>query len=298
MNDVFLVTGGEGFIGRNIISKLRNLGGEAYSLDIVGKPDFKVSITNRSKLENINKKFDGIFHLAAVTSPPEFEIKPGNGLRVNVNGTFNVLDFAGKHGVNKVVLASSSAIYGDSREIAVESKYPDRYLNLYPVTKIIDELFSRHYSIRRDLSSVSLRYFNTYGPSENTKGAYASPISKFITSALKGKDIEIFGDGTQSRDFIYVKDTAAASIAAYEKGKTGESYNVGTGTTTSFNQIATMVKSICESESRIVHVKNPFKNYQMFTQADMRKTFKELRFKPTYDLKGAIREMTQIELSS
>ena len=371
MNDVFLVTGGEGFIGRNIISKLRNLGGEAYSLDIVGKPDFKVSITNRSKLENINKKFDGIFHLAAVTSPPEFEIKPGNGLRVNVNGTFNVLDFAGKHGVNKVVLASSSAIYGDSREIAVESKYPDRYLNLYPVTKIvdelfsrhyslrrdlssaslryfntygpsentkgayaspiskfitsalkgkdieifgdgtqsrylnlypvtkiIDELFSRHYSIRRDLSSVSLRYFNTYGPSENTKGAYASPISKFITSALKGKDIQIFGDGTQSRDFIYVKDTAAASIAAYEKGKTGESYNVGTGTTTSFNQIATMVKSICESESRIVHVKNPFKNYQMFTQADMRKTFKELRFKPTYDLKGAIREMTQIELRS
>ena len=218
MNDVFLVTGGEGFIGRNIISKLKDLGGEAYSLDIAGKPDFKVSITNRKKLDNINKKFDGIFHLAAVTSPPQFEIKPDKGLRVNVNGTFNVLDFARKHGVNKVVLASSSAIYGDSREVAVESRYPDRHLNLYPITKIVNELFSRHYSLREDISSVSLRYFNTYGPGENTKGAYASPISKFLTSALRGKDIEIFGDGTQSRDFIYVKDTADASIAADERG--------------------------------------------------------------------------------
>ena len=298
MNDVFLVTGGEGFIGRNIISKLRDMGGEAYSLDIAGKPDYKISITNRKKLENINRKFDGIFHLAAVTSPPQFEVKPDNGLRVNVNGTFNVLDFARNHGVNKVVLASSSAIYGDSREVAVESRYPDRYLNLYPVTKIVDELFSRHYSLREDLSSISLRYFNTYGPGENTKGAYASPISKFLTSALKGKDIEIFGDGTQSRDFIYVKDTAAASIAAYEKGKTGESYNVGTGIATSFNEIAEMTKSICKSDSKIVHVDNPFRNYQMFTQANMTKTFRELRFRPLYDLKSAIKEMGDAERSN
>jgi UDP-glucose 4-epimerase len=298
MNDVFLVTGGEGFIGRNIISKLRDIGCEPYSLDIVGKPDYKVSITNRKKLGNINRKFDGIFHLAAVTSPPQFEINPDNGLRVNVNGTFNVLDFARNHAVNKVVLASSSAIYGDSREVAVESKYPDRYLNLYPVTKIVDELFSRHYSLREDLSSVSLRYFNTYGPSENTKGAYSSPISKFLSSAFKGRDIEVFGDGTQSRDFIYVKDAAAASIAAYEKGKPGESYNVGTGITTSFNEIAAMTKSICKSDSKIVHVLNPYRNYQMFTQANMTKTFRELGFRPLYDLKSAIKEMVDAERSN
>ena len=297
MNGVFLVTGGEGFIGRNIISKLKDLGGETYSLDIVGKPDFKVSITNKKKLDNINKKFDGVFHLAAMTSPPQFEINPQSGLRVNVNGTFNVLDFAIKHGVQKVVLASSSAIYGDSREVAVESRYPDRYQNLYPVTKIIDELFSRHYSLRQDISSVSLRFFNTYGPNENTKGAYSSPISKFLSAALKGKNIEVFGDGTQSRDFIYVKDTADASIAAYERGKAGESYNVGTGITTSFNEIAYMVKIISKSDSKIVYVKNPFKNYQMFTQADMRKTFREVRFKPSYRLKSAIKEMVEIEAS-
>ena len=294
MNEVFLVTGGEGFIGRNIISRIRDLGGEAYSLDIAGKPDFKISITDRRKFNDINKKFDGIFHLTAVTSPPQFETNPDKGLRVNVNGTYNVLDFARRHGVNKVVLASSSAIYGDSREIAVESKYPDRYQNLYPVTKIVNELFSRHFSLRNEVDCVSLRYFNTYGPGENTKGAYASPISKFISSALKGEDIEVFGDGTQSRDFIYVKDTAAASIAAYEHGKAGESYNIGTGITTSFNDIAEMVKTISKSHSKIVHVKNPFKNYQMFTQADMTKTISDLRFKAAYDLKKAIKEMLEL----
>ena len=294
MNDVVLVTGGEGFIGRNIISRIRDLGGEAYSLDIAGKPDFKVSITDRRKFNDINKRFDGIFHLAAVTSPPQFETNPDKGLRINVNGTYNVLDFARRHGVNKVVLASSSAIYGDSREIAVESKYPDRYQNLYPVTKIVNELFSRHFSLRNEVDCASLRYFNTYGFGENTKGAYASPISKFISSALKGEDIEVFGDGTQSRDFIYVKDATAASIAAYQHGKAGESYNVGTGITTSFNDIAEMVKMISKSNSKIVYVKNPFKNYQMFTQADMTKTISDLRFKAAYDLKKAIKEMLEL----
>ena len=143
---------------------------------------------------------------------------------------------------------------------------------------------------------MSLRYFNTYGPGENTKGAYSSPISKFISAAIKAKDIEIFGNGTQSRDFIYVKDTATASIAAYEHGRAGESYNVGTGITTSFNEIARLVKLISKSNSRITHVKNPFKNYQMFTQADMRKTFEELRFKPSYNLKKAIGDMLEIEV--
>ena len=84
MNETFLVTGGEGFIGRNIISKIREMGGEAYSLDIVGKPDFKISITNRTNFNDINKKLDGVFHLAAVTSPPQFETNPDKGLKVNV----------------------------------------------------------------------------------------------------------------------------------------------------------------------------------------------------------------------
>ena len=82
-------------------------------------------------------------------------------------------------------------------------------MRVYGTIHLVDVLFSRHYSIREDLSSISFRYFNTYGPGENTKGAYASPISKFLISASKGTDIEVFGDDTQSRDSIYVKDTTA-----------------------------------------------------------------------------------------
>jgi nucleoside-diphosphate-sugar epimerase len=295
MNEVFLVTGGEGFIGRNIISQLREAGGEAYSLDITGKPDFKVSITDRKKLDNIDKKFDGIFHLAATTSPPQFEDFPAEGLEVNVTGTFNILDYARKHGVPRVIIASSSAIYGDSKEVSVESRYLERHLNLYPVTKIMDELLSRHFSVRGDLDCVSLRYFNTYGPGENTKGAYSSPIAKFIDAAIRSQDIEVFGDGTQSRDFIYVKDTAAASIAAYRKGKPGEAYNVGTGITTSFNEIAKLIVTMTNSKSKILHVPNPFRNYQMYTRADITKAKNELGFSPAYDLSMAIKEMIETE---
>ena len=140
-------------------------------------PDYKVSITNRIKSENISRKFDYIFHLAAVTSTPQFETNPDKGLRVNVNDTYNVLDFARKHGVNKVVLASSSAIYGDSKEIAVESKYPDRYQNMYPVTKIVNELFSRHFSLRNEVDCVSLRNFKTYlGTASKAEISFTSRI--------------------------------------------------------------------------------------------------------------------------
>lgn len=100
----------------------------------MGKPNFKASITKRKKLDNINKNFDGIFHLAAMTWPLHFKIKPQSGLRVNANGVLNVLDFTTMHDVSKTVLATSPAIYGDSKEVAVESKYPDIYLNPYPVT--------------------------------------------------------------------------------------------------------------------------------------------------------------------
>ena len=102
-------------------------------------------------------------------------------------------------------------------------------------------------------------------------------------------------DGTQRRDFIYVKDTADASVAVYERGKAGENYNVGTESTTSSNEIADTVKSFSKSDSIIVHIKNPFKNYHMYTKEDMRKTFTELRFKPSYGLKIAIKEIAEIE---
>lgn len=293
MGKRFLITGGEGFIGRNLRSLLESIGHEVKTLDITGDPDYRISITDTEKVMNIDKGFDGIFHLAAVTSPPQFEDDPISGFQVNAVGTLNVLEMARRNDINRIVLASSSAAYGDSMSVSIEVKVPDRYSNLYPVTKIIDEYLARYYSIRNELECVSLRYFNTYGYGENSKGIYSSPISKFMDAAIRDEPITVYGDGTQRRDFIFIDDNVRCTWLAFLNGKTGESYNVGTGISTDYNTIAGMVKQITGSTSEIVHVPNPFKSYQIFTQADMTKSEKELKFRPEYDPKRAINKMFQ-----
>jgi|ACXJ01.1.fsa_nt_gi UDP-glucose 4-epimerase len=290
MGNRFLITGGEGFIGRNLKALLASYGHDARTLDISGSPDFMLSVTDPKVME-IREDFDGIFHLAATTSPPQFEDDPLGGFHVNAYGTLNILEFARRRGIPRVVLASSSATYGDSRAISREDRIPDTYTNLYPITKVVNEYLARYYSARNEVQCISLRYFNTFGPRENSKGMYSSQISKFIDYALKHEPIIVYGDGTQSRDFIYVRDNVLATFLAFQKGKPGEAYNVGTGISTDFNTIASLVKEITGSDSEILHIPNPLRSYQMFTQADMTKTRRDLGFMPKYDLRSAIQEM-------
>lgn len=291
MPEKILITGGEGFIGRNLRSLLVNEGHVVRTLDVEGKPDYRMSVTDHDSLMGIGEHFDGIFHLAATTSPPQFEVDPVGGFSVNANGTLNVLEFARRRGIRRVVMASSSSVYGDSREISTESSVPDRYANLYPVTKMLDEYLGRYYSSRGEIECIALRYFNTFGSGENSKGMYSSQISKFIEYAMAGDPIIIYGDGTQRRDFIYVKDNVRATWLAYLRGRPGESYNIGTGISRDFNSIADLVRRIVGSNSEIRHIPNPLRSYQMFTQADMGKTSRDLGFTPEYDLERAIGEM-------
>jgi UDP-glucose 4-epimerase len=291
MPEKILITGGEGFIGRNLRSLLVNEGHVVRTLDVEGKPDYHMSVTDHDSLMGIEEHFDGIFHLAATTSPPQFEDDPVGGFSVNANGTLNVLEFARRRGIRRVVMASSSSVYGDSREISTESRVPDKYANLYPVTKMLDEYLGRYYSMRGETECIALRYFNTFGSGENSKGMYSSQISKFIEYAMAGDPIIIYGDGTQRRDFIYVKDNVRATWLAYLRGRPGESYNIGTGISRDFNSIAELVRRTVGSNSEIRHIPNPLRSYQMFTQADMGKTRRDLGFTPEYDLERAIGEM-------
>jgi UDP-glucose 4-epimerase len=291
MGKRFLITGGEGFIGRNLRNLLEGMGHEVKTLDITGNPDYNISVVDTNKIMEIGTGFDAVFHLAAVTSPPQFEENPLYGFQVNTVGTLNVFEMARKKKIPRVVIASSSATYGDAKSISFEDRVPDRYSNLYPVTKIVDEYLARYYSMRMEIECISLRYFNTFGYGENTKGMYSSPISKFMESSLKDEPIIVYGDGTQKRDFVYVEDNVKCTWLAYLNGKPGESYNVGTGESTDYNTLAKIVKEITGSKSEIIHIPNPLKSYQMFTQADTSKTENELNFRPDYDLRKAIKDM-------
>lgn len=290
-----LVTGGSGFIGRNIVSLLKREGHTVGTLDIRDKDseaDYHIiqDVRNINVLLKACKGIDYVFHLAAVTSPPEFENLSGEGYDVNVIGTYNVLAASATNGVKRVILASSSSIYGQISVPAAETELPSTYTNLYPASKRINEITGKIF-LNYNVETIFLRYFNTYGIGENSKGSYSSVIWKFIDDIRNRRKPIIYGDGKQRRDFIYVKDTARASVMAMENGKPGEAYNVGTGKSVDFNSVFQIVKEEMGYEGEAEHVPNPLKSYQYFTQADMSKSNAELKFFPEYDVKKGVRDI-------
>ena len=277
-------------------ARRRNTVKTLLSYDIAGKDndanDHVIgNISDFNKLNASMKDIDYVFNLAAVTAPPQFEDIDSNGYEINVMGTYNILKAAFKNNVKKVILASSSAVYGNIDVPAREDMVTDAYPNLYAVTKYTNEITARSFSLLRHLDSVYLRYFNTYGTGENSKGAYSSIFHKFIDDLRNKKTPVIFGDGTQRRDFIYIRDNARASVLAMEKGKTGEAYNIGTGKSTNFNTIYKIIKEEMGSNVEPKYEKNPFSSYQMFTQAVIEKAKNDLGFTPEYDIRSGVRAM-------
>ena len=138
-----------------------------------------------------------------------------------------------------------------------------------------------------------MRYFNTYGPGENSKGAYSSIFHKFINDLKANKAPVIYGNGKQKREFIYIEDNARASVLAMEKGKAGEAYNIDTGISTDFNSIFKIIKEEMHSYIEAKYVKNPFTIYHMFTMSNIEKARKELQFEPEYDIRAGVKRMLQ-----
>jgi UDP-glucose 4-epimerase len=194
---------------------------------------------------------DYVFHLAALISVPESMAKPRECVDLNVTGLLNVLEAAADAGARKLVLASSAAIYGNNPTVPkVETMLPEPK-SPYAVTKLDGEYYNAMFTTEGRLETASMRFFNVFGPRQDPNSAYAAAVPIFIRKALAGEPLTIYGDGGQTRDFIYVKDIVAALVfAATTPGITG-TFNVGYGASTTINDIARTIIAEAGSDSEI-----------------------------------------------
>jgi UDP-glucose 4-epimerase len=213
----------------------------------------RASILDRDAVRGAVQGVDYVFHLAAIASVPESSAKPSECYELNTNGTSIVLEEAARAGVKKFVLSSSAAVYGDNPALPkVENMLPEPK-GPYAISKLNAELHCQRFSEMHRIPTACLRYFNVYGPRQDSGGQYPTAVPIFINHALEGKQITIFGDGKQTRDFIYVKDISAANAwIATESTATG-AFNVGHGSKTTIYDLATTICRLTVSRSEVQH---------------------------------------------
>ena len=249
-----VVTGGAGFIGSNIAEELSTnnevviiddlstgrIGNIAHLMKRSNVSFIQGSITDLSLLQKAFAGADYIFHQAALASVPLSIDEPLRTNEVNILGTLNVLVAARDHHVKKVVFASSCAIYGDIPSLPARENLPPSPLSPYAVTKATGEQYCSVFRHVYGLLTVCLRYFNVYGPRQDPKSEYAAVVPKFIAAALSSRPLTIFGDGKQTRDFVFVKDVVSANVSAAEADANG-AFNIGSGRQTSVIELANLV---------------------------------------------------------
>ncbi|MBM3144217.1 MAG: SDR family oxidoreductase [Chloroflexi bacterium] len=238
-----LVTGGAGFIGSHIVQRLVERGDRVRVLDNFStgkwenlasmKDDIEViegDLRDARRVAQAVQDIDLVFHQAALVSVPLSMEDPQTCFDVNVQGTLNVLEAAAKAGAERVVLASSCAVYGDSADYPLEETGQTMSLSPYAASKRIKEIYADLFTRTTQMGVTALRYFNIYGPRQSPDSDYAAAIPIFIRLLLKGEVVTIYGDGLQSRDFVFVDDVVRANFMASESPEAvGRVFNVCTG---------------------------------------------------------------------
>lgn len=286
-----LVTGGAGFIGSHIVEHFQGKA-EVRVLDNLRSgflrniEPFKVefiegSVLDTEILKRAMEGVDYVFHLAAMISVPESMGKPVECVQINTIGTLNVLEAAAQSGVKKMTLSTSAAIYGDNPIVPKrEDMFPEPK-SPYAETKLSGEYYCGIYTKEGRLNTACLRYFNVFGPRQDPKSQYAAAIPIFISKALRNEPITIFGDGEQTRDFIYVKDIAAANaFFATESPETGI-FNVAYGGRITINDLAKKIIAILGSKSEIVY--KPVRAGDVKHSSAAIDKLRKAGFKPTSD---------------
>ncbi|MCX6819345.1 MAG: SDR family NAD(P)-dependent oxidoreductase [Candidatus Aenigmarchaeota archaeon] len=295
-----LVTGGAGFIGSNVVEALVRLGHEVVVLDnfSLGSMDnlasvkdkitvIKGDIRDEKTVMNATKGVEYIFNEAAASSSPMFMTDLRNSVAVNIDGFINVLNAARKNDA-AVVYASTSSMYGNNppplrEDMKVVSP------NFYAATKVAGEDLARVFFEQYGTVTIGLRYMSVYGPRERSKGIFANMVSQFLWAMQKNEQPVIYGDGKQTRDFVFVKDVVSAHLLAMKLKKTGEIFNVGTGKATSLNQLVDILNKVLGKNIKAKYIEMPVKNYINTQLADITKARKMLGYEPKYNLEAGVK---------
>jgi len=302
-----LVTGGAGFIGSNIVEKLVErdvevvvldslyLGEQSNLSEVEDQVEFiQGSVTDQSVVQDAVEGCDTVFHLAARSSSPMHKEDAAEGARVNVEGFVNVAEASEDAGVEKIVYASTSSMYGSiepPHEVG-SGEYP---MNLYTASKMSREMYAKAYSEQTDVQFTGLRFFSVYGPHEKGKGKYANVLTQFLWKMIDDERPVIWGEGDQERDLIYVEDVARACIKAAQRidEADGEVFNVGTGSPQTFNQVVDELNDALGKDIEAERIENPRDNYVMEHRADIPRTKEVLDWEPEYSFQEGLRKTVE-----
>ena len=312
----WLITGAAGFIGSNICLKLLELGQEVTGLDNYSNgqkrnieelsqkfPSFQFvegDIRNLDQCKNLTQGKDHVLHQAALGSVPRSIKDPLASHDSNVNGLLNVL-YACKEFDVPLVFASSSSVYGDSPNLPKVEHITGMPLSPYAATKATKELYAKVFASTYNVHVTGLRYFNVFGPRQTPDGAYAAVIPKWIGQILRNQPVEIYGDGTTSRDFCYIANAVQANLMAAFHGssnKSGEIYNIAAEKQTSLTDLFNIIRTNLVALKSDLKIDDPI--YKDFRAGDVKhslasidKARNDFSYNPTHSIEQGLEECTQ-----
>ena len=293
-----LVTGGAGFIGSHLVEVLVSGKCKVTVVDNLSSGNlsnieplkdritfYRGDIRQMDVLKKAARDCDVIFHLAAMVSVPQTVDNPVESAEINDIGTLNVFEAARSQNVRRIVFSSSCAVYGDDPELPKTEDMNPKPTSPYAVQKLSAEHYARIYDELYGLESVCLRYFNVFGPRQDPSSPYSGVISIFMTRAVSGEPPVIYGDGRQSRDFVYVRDVVNANLLAAAMNQPGGSiFNVGTGNQVSINQLWELIAALGGQHQLRPKYESARAGDIQHSFAGMEFTKSMLKFNPEYSL--------------
>jgi UDP-glucose 4-epimerase len=301
-----LVTGGAGFVGSAIVDQLLDAGAAevrvldnfvrgnmsnlSQAFERVGVRVTDGDVSDPALVDSLVQGVDYVFHQAALRITRCAEA-PREAVAVLIDGTLNVLESSGRHRVKKVVSASSASVYGEPSYLPIDEAHPFNNRTMYGAGKIAGEQMLRAYYTTSGLPYVAFRYFNVYGPRMDITGVYTEVLIRWLDAIDSGKPPLIFGDGSQSMDFIFVEDVARANLLAAQSDVTDEVFNVGTGIQTSLNELCEVLLRLTGSNLRPEHREARLIANVQARRAAVEKARQQLGFEAQVSLEQGLQEL-------